>query len=138
MVEAMKIQKYLDEFHDGALIDIQYSDNELILSIESSEMDVSDMKDEIALSERGTIKGKMHLKGIKLIKINSVHFIGFLEKKYDSGKIVDLQIAENNIMIAISWVNFPPKPSVNDFSTIEIKADTIWWENIPDLFDPFW
>jgi hypothetical protein len=58
--------------------------------------------------------------------------------KYDSGNIFNLEIKKNKVEIAFSWVNFPPKPSVNDFSTIEIEAEKIWWENIPDLADPFW
>ena len=52
----MKIQKYLHEFHDGALIDIQHSDNELVLSIESAEMDSSEMKDGIELSNQKGIE----------------------------------------------------------------------------------
>lgn len=132
------IQKYLDDFHDGALIDIQHSQNELALSIESSEINPSDMKDSIQLSERETIKGKLHLKNVNLIKINGSNFYGLLNKEYDSGVILDLQIEEKKIEIAISWVNFSPKSQVNDFSIIAIEAEKIWWENIPDLIDPFW
>lgn len=134
----MMIQKYLDDFHDGALIDIQHSQNELALSIESSEINPSDMKDSIQLSERETIKGKLHLKNVNLIKINGSNFYGLLNKEYDSGVILDLQIEEKKIEIAISWVNFSPKSQVNDFSIIAIEAEKIWWENIPDLIDPFW
>jgi hypothetical protein len=81
MVEMMNIQKYLDDFHDGALIDMHQNEDEITLSIESAEMDPSDMKDGIQLSERGTIKGKLHLKKIKSIKINGTSFSG-LSKKY--------------------------------------------------------
>lgn len=77
----MNIQKYLDDFHDGALIDMHQNEDEITLSIESAEMDPSDMKDGIQLSERGTIKGKLHLKKIKSIKINGTSFSG-LSKKY--------------------------------------------------------
>jgi hypothetical protein len=138
MVGMMNIQKYLDDFHDGSLIDIHHHENEVIFSIESAEMDPSDVKDGIQLSKRGTIKGKLHLKEVKSIQINEVPFMGCLKKLYDSGSIVDLTIEEKMVEIAISWVNFQPKPRVNDFSTIKIEALEIWWENIPDLYDPFW
>jgi len=134
----MNIQKYLDDFHDGALIDMQQHQDEITFSVESAEMDPSDMKDGIQLSERKTIKGKLHLKRIKSIKINGTPFTDTLKKTYDSGAIVDLLIIENKFEIAVSWVNFPPKPRVYDFSTIQIEAEIMWWENIPDLEDSFW
>jgi hypothetical protein len=37
----------------------------------------------------------------------------------------------------IKWLNFPPKERVNDFSTIKIEVEEIFWENIIDLKDPF-
>jgi superfamily I DNA and RNA helicase len=76
MVEMMNIRKYFDDFHDGALIDMQQYQNEVILSVESAEMDPSDIKDGIQLSEMGTIKGKIHLKVIKSIKINEAPLVG--------------------------------------------------------------
>lgn len=134
----MKIQKYLDEFHDGSLIDIEHTSGEIVLSIESAEMDLCDMKDDISLSERGTIKGKMHLESIKSIQINGISFNSFWKMPYDYGTVFDLQIQNNSIELQVSWKNAPKKPSVNDFSVIVIEAEKIWWENIPDLYDPFW
>lgn len=134
----MIIKKYTAYFHDGAIIDIQHNKNELTFSLESAEMDLSDLKDPIQLSERNTIKGKIHLKGIISIRLNEDFFSGYLKMKYDSGTIFDLQIEENKIEISLSWENFPPKHSVNDFDTIVVEAKEIEWENIPSLFDPFW
>jgi len=57
---------------------------------------------------------------------------------YDYGSIFDFDIRNNQIELQISWRNVPQKPYVNDFSTIKIEAQKIWWENIPDLYDPFW
>jgi hypothetical protein len=137
-VEQMSIEKYTAYFHDGALIDIQHSDNQIVLSLESSEMDLSDLKDPIQLSERNSIKGKLHLKRISSVILNDVSFSGQLKMKYDSGTIFDLHIEKKRIEISLSWENFPPKPSVNDFDTIVIEAEEVKWENIPDLYDPFW
>jgi hypothetical protein len=58
--------------------------------------------------------------------------------KYDYGSIFDFNIKDDTIELQISWRNSPQKPYVNDFSTIIINAKKIWWENIPDLVDPFW
>jgi hypothetical protein len=138
MVESIIIQKYLHEFHDGSLIDIQHMDQEYIFSLESAEMDRADMKDDILLSERGTIKGKLHLEAIKSIQINDTPFRGQLKLLYDYGSIFDFDIRNNVVELQISWRNAPQKPDVNDFSTIIIQADHIWWENVPDLVDPFW
>lgn len=134
----MSIDKNTAYFHDGALIDIQHSDNQIALSLESSEMDLLDLKDPIQLSERNSIKGKLHLMEINSIKLNDILFSDQLKMKYDSGTIFDLHIEKNRIEISLSWENFPPKPSVNDFDTIIIEAEEIKWENIPDLYDPFW
>jgi len=43
------------------------------------------------------------------------------------------QIKGKIIELDIKWVNYPPHPNIEDFSTIKIKADQVWWENIPDL-----
>ena len=134
----MSIEKYTAYFHDGALIDIQHSNNQIILSLESAEIDISDLKDPIQLSERNSFKGKLFLKCVNSVRINDISFYGKLKMKYDSGSIFDLKIEKNRIEISLSWENFPPKPSVNDFDTIKIEAKEIQWENIPDLYDPFW
>ena len=138
MVELIIIKKYLHEFHDGSLIAIERRGQDHIFSLESAEMDHSDMKDGLPLSERGTIKGKLHLDGVQSIKINESPFQGELKMKYDYGSIFDFDIQNNTVELQISWRNAPQKPYVNDFSTIVIKAKNIWWENIPDLYDPFW
>jgi hypothetical protein len=135
---AVSIQRYIDEFHDGSLIDIQHTNQVCILSLESAEMDPHDMKDGIVLSERNTIKGKLHLENIQSIRIKDMPFKGQLKLKYDYGTIFDFEIRDQEVELQISWRNAPGKPCVNDFDTIKICADHIWWENIPDLFDPFW
>lgn len=137
-MELIPIQKYLNEFHDGSLIDIEHIDQNCVISLESAEMDRSDMKDDMPLSERGTIKGKLHLENILSIKINESPFQGKLKLQYDYGSIFDFEIRNNVVELQISWRNAPQKPDVNDFSTIIIQARHIWWKNIPDLYDPFW
>ena len=52
---------------------------------------------------------------------------------YDSGSILDFEILNHKVILGIEWTDYPPKPRKSDFSTIEIEAEKIWWENIPDL-----
>lgn len=134
----ISIQKYTAYFHDGGVITIEHTDDEIIFSLESAEMDRSDMKDNIPLSERGTIKGKLHLDEISSFIINDFSFLEEFKMPYDYGSIFDFDIRNNQVELQISWRNAPQKPYVNDFSTIKIEAQKIWWENIPDLYDPFW
>lgn len=138
MVEFMNIHNYLSYFHDGALIDINYTLDEIIFSLESGEIDPSDLKDALKLSDRNTLKGKLHLKDIIFIYMNENQYFDLLQMKYDSATIFELIIDENVVEISLIWENFPPKEYVNDFDTIKIAAKEISWENIPDLFDPFW
>jgi hypothetical protein len=138
MVELTIMKKYLYEFHDGALLAIECKGEGYVFSLESAEMDCVDMKDDLSLSERGTLKGKLHVERVQSIKINELMFQEKLKMKYDYGSIFDLNIQDDTIELQISWRNSPQKPYVNDFSTIIINAKKIWWETIPDLVDPFW
>ena len=137
-MELTIIKKYFDEFHDGALFGIERQGQDYILSLESAEMEHSDMKDQLMLSKRGTIKGKLHIKNIDSIFMNDVLFSGKLKMLHDRGSIFDFILEDMKIELQISWVNFPPHQEVNEFSVIIIHAQKIWWENIPDLFDPSW
>jgi len=139
MVEIiMNIKKYTAYFHDGALINIEQKNDRIELSLESSEVDPSDIDDTIKLTNRNTIKGKLYLNEVQSVQINDVPFLGLLEMKYDSANIFNFEIRGNLVELAVSWENFSPKTSVNDFSTIKITAKKMSWETIPDLFDPFW
>src|SRR5579863_7488195 len=92
VVELIIIKKYLHEFHDGALLAIERKGQDYVLSLESAEMDRSDIKDGLPLSERGTIKGKLHLKSVQSIKINESKLQDELKMQYDYGSIFDFDI----------------------------------------------
>ncbi len=132
----MNISHY--EFHDGSVIDIKQSENKIGISMESAEVCEEDLDNNILLSDHRTIKGILHLDGIVNILDNGQPFTGILKMLHDSAYILRFDIVENKVTLFIEWVNFPPHPKVNDYSFFEIEAETIWWENIPDLFDPFW
>jgi hypothetical protein len=100
-------------------------------------MDLADLQDPITLTERNTIKGKLYLNGVKSIKLNDILFFDRLKMKYDSAEVFDLEIQKNQVEISINWENFPPNPPINDFETITIELESVEWETIPTLFDPF-
>lgn len=131
----MNISKYTAFFHDGSIINIQHFEDEIVFSMASAEMDEEDIGEDIILSKDDSIHGKLHIKRIRNIKVNKELFLGDIQMNYDYGKIFDLEIKQNSVELSIDWVNFPPKPQVNEFSVIHIEAEKVWWENIPNLED---
>ena len=129
----MEISKYAGLFHDGSLIDIQHIADKITLSMKSAEIDEDDIHDEIILSKDDRIQGKLHLGGIKKITFDDQIFRGKLTKHYDKGRIFDFEMTKNSARLAIIWINFPPKPEVDEFSVITLEAEKFWWENIPNI-----
>ena len=132
------IVHYVPFFHDGAIIAIDHKLNKIEVCMQSAAIDEDDLRDNISLSKFHRIKGKLHLENIDRIFVNDVLFSGKLQMLHDKGSIFDFILEDRRIELQISWVNFPPNPDINEFSVIIIHAQKIWWENIPDLFDPFW
>ncbi len=130
----MKYQAY---FHDGALVDIKHVGNTVEILMSSAEMNPEDMRDNIQLAADDSIKWKLHIEGITSINIRNQESIEILYKTYDSGTILDFEIDNGIVELGILWSNYRPKPPTNDFSIIKIKGNKIWWENIPDLKEPY-
>ncbi len=105
-----------------------------MLSLKSAEVALEVLPGNIALSPDDRIKGKLHISNVKTIEIAEKLFSGVLTKDDDSAEILDFEMEDpSTIFLGINWVNYPPRPNVTDFSTIKIKAEKIWWENIPEL-----
>lgn len=134
----MKIADYFPYFHDGSIIDIKYNDSSIIISMESAEISPEENKDNIALSEHSTFKGKLHLEGVGTITDNDKKFTGVLRMLSDSAGILHLDIQDKSVTLGLEWVNYPPHPNVSAYSFYNIEVKKVWWENIPDLYDPFW
>lgn len=132
-VNNMNISNFTAFFHDGSLSEIIYQKNELILSMQSAEITIEELPGYIALSSDDRIKGKLHIVDLENIEINEKSLSDKWKLRFDKGRIFDFEIKGNIIELDIEWVNYPPHPNVEDFSTIKIKADKVWWENIPDL-----
>lgn len=133
----MNIANYTSYFHDGSIIDIYHDQSIVILSMESAEISPEENLDNIVLSKRLTIKGKLHLEGVDLITENEKQISVLLKMLYDSAGILHLKIDGTTVSLDLEWVNFPPHPNVTTYSFYTINAKKIWWENIPDLYDPF-
>ena len=132
-VNNMDISNYTAFFHDGSLSKIIHQKNELILSMQSAEIALEELPGNIALSSDDRIKGKLHIVDVENIEINEKSSSNKWEMQFDKGRIFDFEIKGKIIELDIEWVNYPPRLNVTDFSTIKIKAEKIWWENIPDL-----
>lgn len=127
-------------FHDGSVIDIQYKGSELLISMESAELSPADLSQDIVLSGRSTLKGILHLHGIKNIVVNEQPFNGILIMQADSSRILDFELKNNKVHFFIEWHNYPPSKKLknDEYTDIVIEAERIFWENKPDLYDPFW
>lgn len=125
------------DFHDGYLFDVKSGIGELVLSMESAEISDEGLDDHL-LSEHGTIKGQLHLEGVECIRVNGQR-VDTLQQQHDCGDIFDFKIKENIVFLVVRWINYHPKQYLEtDFFKIEIQANNIYWENIPDLANPFW
>jgi hypothetical protein len=137
MVKSMNIADYDAFFHDGSIINIQHTGNEIELSMESAEISENNLENGIYLSKYNTLKGKLHLEGVESILENDQPFTGVLKMQFDSAIILDLEIVKNKVNIFLEWTNYPPHATVVAYSSYEIAVKKIWWENIPNLYDPF-
>ena len=129
----MNIAEYLSCFHDGNLIDIKHSHNHIEFTLESSVIEERNVEGELILSKRKTIKGRLHLLNVQRVKINNELFNKILSKDYDDGEILDLEITDHKMLLLIEWKSFSSKSRINDVSKIEVEAEKIYWENIPEL-----
>jgi len=129
----MDIKKYVDYFHDGAVYTIDHVGQEMVLSMGSAEMDEDDLVDDVILSKDDRILGKLHIEGIKNIKVSDKPYLEVLTMKYENAEIADFEIDSNNVKLLIRWGSYPPNPPVRDFYILKIEAEKVWWENIPDL-----
>lgn len=134
--EKMNIQKYSGYFHDGGIINIKHINNkEIEISMESSPLQPECNLDNIPLSSFKTIRGKLHIVGVKNILAND-KLIKEIKIIYDDGEILRFSVNDNKVKLLINWINYPPKQRMHQSELIEIEAEEVYWENIPNLLDP--
>lgn len=129
------ILDYTSFFHDGSIIDIDHQKDQVLIYMESAEVDKGDLEDNIELSEESCIKGILKIRQIKNIQLDQKP-IENLKMLGDCGSILDFEITESTIKLFVEWINFPPNKEIEIYSTIYLEAKEIKWENNPNLFDP--
>jgi hypothetical protein len=102
----------------------------------SAEVDFSEIEKGLTLSKDHRIRGILHLYNIHSIHLTCEYKLENLFDVFNLGTILDFEIMNKTIELGILWENYPPKVRTNEFTTIIIQADRIWWENIPDLKYP--
>ena len=132
----MDIKKYTSFFHDGSILAIQHQKNNLVIFMQSAEMDEEDKLDDVIFSKEGSIRGKLHLEGVKSIVEEGVGNLTTFEMKTEDAGIFDFELKENQVEFQIIWGSFAPNCFDEDFSVVKIEAEKIWWENCPDMPDP--
>jgi hypothetical protein len=136
----MRIKKYADFFHDGAIWKIQNVKGKIQISMESAQVLQEWNRDNIDLSKRETISGKLSLEGIKSIKEdNNLSLEEFeIKDSYERARICDFEIKNNIVLLIICWIKYLPEYQESKAFQYEIEAEKIYWENIPTLFDDYW
>ena len=130
----MDIGRYTSYFHDGEILDITHTNNNIEMVLKSAEVDVTSVTD-IILSADNRIKGKLHIVGADFILNNVVKCNGKMKLIFPDNDLLHLKIHKNVVFCEVGWRG--GSLGQNDFSDLEIHATSIWWENIPDLPDPF-
>lgn len=136
MRNEIDISKYASYFHDGSLFNISKLKNEITFQMSSAEVDFSEIEKDLALSKDHRIRGILHLNNIQNVHLTGEYKLENLFDVFNLGTILDFEIKNKTIELGILWENYPPKLHTNEFTTIVIQADRVWWENIPDLKPP--
>ncbi len=151
----MMIQPYTSFFHDGYINEVKQIGSETILFMESAQLDEEDLEDGRnsyrlknpeepilktfpSLTQQETLKGKLHIDGIKAIKKDGAIYNEAFKMLYEDADIFDFKIIENKVMFQIIWGNYNPAitiPPDDAFMVFEIEAEKIWWENTPNGYE---
>lgn len=140
MDNLLKLQKYEGLFHDGALWAIQQAKSKIKLLMESAEVIPEWNEDNIILSKRDRISGKLVLEDVKSINENDTYYLEEfqVEDSYDRGEVFRLRVQPNKICLFIIWIKYFPDYEESSVFKYEIEAEKIYWENIPTMFDAYW
>lgn len=137
----VNIKKYDSLFHDGSIEKITHEKtNSIELWMESAEVRPEWNEDNILLSKRCTITGKLHLEEVGNIQEDKNIQLKIFEIRdsYESARIYDFEIKKNTVALVIYWIKYLPEYEESKDFQYEIEAGKIYWENIPTLFDDYW
>ena len=130
------ISKYDGYFHDGSIYDICHEDNVIVISMGSAEIVDEEIMQNIILSKDSTIMGKLHIEGVHKLSVGGFIVDDKFKMLSKDSDIFDFDVKGNRVSFDIIWLDFSrtdlPTREVG-FSVIEIEAEKIWWENLPDM-----
>jgi len=132
----MDISRYVGYFHDGAIYDICHAGNQMIITMGSAEIVDEEIAQNIPLSKDNTIEGRLHIEGVRSLSIGEKTVNDKFKMLSKSSDIFHFEIIENIVIFNIIWLDFSrtdlPTREVG-FSVVEIEAEKIWWENLPEM-----
>ncbi len=99
----------------------------------SAEVNSLEIEKNLILSKDHRIRGIFHLNNVQNIHLTGDYKLENLFDVFYLGTVFDFEIKNKTVELGVLWENYPPKQHTNEFTTIVIKADCIWWENTPDL-----
>jgi hypothetical protein len=105
----------------------------MTIVMESAEMHEEDIVDDLILSKDDRILGCLHIEGIKNITEDDKETTTKIEMKFPDAEIFRFRLGSNSVKFHILWFTIPANSGVNDYSDLEITADRIWWENLPEI-----
>jgi hypothetical protein len=135
----INIQKYGDFFHDGRILKIQHNKDKISFALESAEIDLDDISDNLPLSTDDRLRGRLHLDRVLKILLNGKEFKGRIEMQYNHTSIYSLDMDTKIVRLFFCWEVYPVSSSLSLTPVnLEIYAKRIYWEPVPDMVDPYW
>jgi len=132
-VNTKKISRYVAFFHDGEILKILHKEDSILLILKSAEIS-ENMQQDFILSKDHRLVGILHLDKVSSIIEDNNPLLKTMHLKLPENDILHLEILPDKVLCEIGWRGFL---SQQDYSSYEITAQSIRWENIPNLQDPF-
>lgn len=136
IIDSEDFSYYADGFHDGSIYKIKTTEKKLAIEMETTEMYICDNRDSIPLSERNTLYGILHVRGVRSMKNNGIE-VSSLEIEYDHGHLLNFDLSKHSLCMSGYWVGYGVNaPKEEKYFKIEVEATEIYWENTANITDP--
>jgi len=122
----MKDDPLEHSFHDGSIIAIRHFGSEIQIAMERTE-----------LSSAKNIKGILTLSGVRKLELDGRASKDPLAMKADSATILDFEVKQSRVHLFVEWVHYPKSDLSEQYTDIVVDANSLNWEDAPDLFDPY-
>ncbi|CDR33197.1 hypothetical protein [Criblamydia sequanensis] len=135
-IPEIPISEYSLEFHDGVLINIEQSKNNIVMTLMSAEIKPEVTVEKILLSNDRRIKGKLHFNNVLRVLKNGFLFTKPIVMKNEFGDVSYIKFISSEIVeISLSWETYSPHFRELGGNHFQIEAKKIYWESLPNLED---